>query len=154
MSDCFVSVNGKHLICEVKTLVNGSKKEDTVRFDLTEKGCMDAGRFLAKNGIQSWSCSSSVDFPQESDPDFDHDVHELMQKGYQDETKNKFRQVTIKQLAEQLGVEYAVVAAVVKLAVATNQAKEVGKQKAENSKGKAATVYEIPEKFVFDLKVA
>lgn len=52
--------------------------------------------------------------------------------------------VTATELAEKMGVEYAVAANFLKLLVAQNVAKEVEKRRTASGKGKPSTVYELP----------
>lgn len=61
-------------------------------------------------------------------------------------------QVTIKQLQEQLGVDYPVAANLAKLAVATGQGREVGKVDMKGQKGKPAAIYELPDELTISLK--
>lgn len=51
-------------------------------FPLTEQGCLDAGKFMFNEKQENWQCSSSVDFPNEVDENFEGDVGELMREGY------------------------------------------------------------------------
>ena len=59
--------------------------------------------------------------------------------------------VTVGDLMEQLGVEYAVAGALVKLMVSKGQGKEVGKRPTATGKGKPATIYELNETFTLSL---
>lgn len=54
-------------------------------YPLTFENCRQAGRDLFNAGAESWTNSSSVDFPQETSPGFRGDVRELMGQGYQQE---------------------------------------------------------------------
>jgi hypothetical protein len=59
--------------------------------------------------------------------------------------------VTVKQLGENLGVDYMVASNLMKIAIATNQAKEVGSVASPSGKGKPSAVYEVNEVLTFDL---
>ena len=59
--------------------------------------------------------------------------------------------VTVGQLAERLGVEYAVAANLVKLIVSTGQGKEAGKVDMGGKTGKPAVIYELPDVFTISL---
>jgi hypothetical protein len=64
------------------------------------------------------------------------------------------RRITVKQLANELGVEYADAAGLIRLMVAKGVAKEVGKQVNTTAQGKVckpSTVYEIPTSYTLDL---
>lgn len=62
-------------------------------------------------------------------------------------------QVTVKQLAARLNVEYPTAAALIKLMIAKGVAKEVGKQASVSTtgKGKPSTIYEVPQEFTVSL---
>ena len=61
-------------------------------------------------------------------------------------------QVTAKQLATRLGVDYVTAASLLKLAVATGQGREHSKIKTSlTGKGKPSTVYEVNETLNFSL---
>lgn len=57
-----------------------SRREIIETFPLTVEGCIEAGKFMYNAKQDSWSNSSSVDFPYEYG--FEGDVRELMEKGY------------------------------------------------------------------------
>ena len=61
------------------------------------------------------------------------------------------RNVTIKELAADLGVEYAQAAALVHIMVAGGVAQEVGKQPNSRGKGKPSTIYSIPDEYTISL---
>ncbi len=65
--------------------------------------------------------------------------------------EKKMVRVTVGDLMEQLGVEYAVAGALVKLMVLAGQGKEVGKRPTTTGKGKPATIYELNETFTLSL---
>jgi hypothetical protein len=61
-------------------------------------------------------------------------------------------QTTIKQLAEKHKVQYAEAAGLMKFLSATGKATEKGtEEKAPGTKGKGATIWEIPDKLEMDL---
>lgn len=64
-------------------LVVELREGDKLEFPLTQDGCRKAGAALRDMGIESWLCSSSLDFPREYDPSFQGNVHDLMVEGYQ-----------------------------------------------------------------------
>jgi len=59
--------------------------------------------------------------------------------------------ITVKQLGENLGVEYMVASNLMKLAVLTNQAKEVGSISSPSGKGKPSAVFEVSDVLTFNL---
>ena len=55
------------------------------------------------------------------------------------------RNVTVKELAESLNENYLTVSSIIKFLVKIGAVKEVGKEvRAEKTKGKPSTVYEVP----------
>ena len=52
---------------------------------LTKASCIQAGRDMFLAGQESWTNSSTVDFPQEIRPGFKHDIRELMNAGFVEE---------------------------------------------------------------------
>lgn len=52
------------------------------RYPLTMQGCIDAGKDLYRENVETWFCASSADRPREFKPGFRHNVRELLQKGY------------------------------------------------------------------------
>jgi predicted SprT family Zn-dependent metalloprotease len=62
----------------------------------------------------------------------------------QEKTNMATMKVTAKELAEKMGVEYAIAAGFLKLMVAQGVAKEVEKRPAERGFGKPSNVYEMP----------
>lgn len=54
-------------------------------FPLTKRGCIDSGRYIYSTGVESFLCSSSVDFPQEMKKGFRYDVQELIAQGFREE---------------------------------------------------------------------
>ena len=53
-----------------------------MNFPLTKQGCYNAGAFLYENKIETWMCSSSVDFPTEVDPKFRGNVDAWIKDGF------------------------------------------------------------------------
>ncbi len=56
---------------------------NTSNYPLTRDGCEQAARDIHKTGAESWMCSSSVDFPQETKPRCRLDIHDIMGKEFQ-----------------------------------------------------------------------
>lgn len=61
------------------------------------------------------------------------------------------RKMTVKQLAEAIGVEYLMASSLVKLMVSKGVAKAVDKLPSEKGKGKPSVIYEIPDSFEISL---
>lgn len=76
--DIFVSVTR----IDGEAVVSINAAEGRKFFPLTKRGCIAAGKYLAEIRAESWSNSSSVDFPKEVKRSFRHDVSELMMQGY------------------------------------------------------------------------
>jgi hypothetical protein len=76
--DIFVSVTKNNGVAVVSIDSDEGKKF----FPLTKRGCIAAGKHLAEIGADSWSNSSSVDFPKEVKPRFRHNVSDLMGEGF------------------------------------------------------------------------
>jgi hypothetical protein len=79
MSLIFVSVT-KHKGEPVVQVRLGDKHK---HYPLTAKGCRQAGAEIYATGAESWTNSSSVDFPQEVKRGCRLDVRELMDEGFQ-----------------------------------------------------------------------
>ena len=76
--DIFVSVTTN----DGQAVVSINSAEGKKYFPLTKRGCIAAGKYLAEIGAESWSNSSSVDFPKEIKPSFRHNVSDLMVEGF------------------------------------------------------------------------
>lgn len=61
-------------------------------------------------------------------------------------------QVTVGDLQENLGVEYATANAVIQLLVSQGLGSKVGQRKTSTGKGKPSTVYELPTTFTLSLE--
>ena len=65
-----------------QAVVSINAAQERKYFPLTKRGCIAAGKWLAEIGADSWSNSSSVDFPKEVKPRFRHNVSDLMTEGF------------------------------------------------------------------------
>jgi len=59
--------------------------------------------------------------------------------------------VSVNQLAKRMGIDYVLASSILKLSLLMGFGKEVGKIKSITGKGKASTVYEVPDHITIDL---